>query len=203
MKKILYLTVLLYAMASGMFLSSCKNKPNDDLTIMDTTTIVIDLDSIVLLPFLPWDSMVEDLDRHMQLNCSDWTVVNPDSLEYDEGANSWKRTFYKGNLWNIYYFEDSKGNRLKFVTFLYYGSMELQPILDEMKRNGFILQGEIRFPNYDSDVCYMYLSPSGALEVQAAGWKDGAWVISFQPTDKEDFKYLVKKEDRNRLGVKE
>ena len=203
MKKLLFLIVLFCSMVTSFVLSGCKNKPNDDLTLMDTATIVIDLDSIVLLPFLPWDSMVEDLDRHMQLNCSDWIVVNPDSLEYDEGANSWKRTFYKDNLWNIYYFEDSKGNRLKFVTFLYYGSMELQPILDEMKRNGFILQGEIRFPNYDSDVCYMYLSPSGALEVQAAGWKDGAWVISFQPTDKEDFKYLVKKEDRNRLGVKE
>lgn len=193
MKKILYLTVLLYAMASGMFLSSCKNKPNDDLTIMDTTTIVIDLDSVVLRPFLPWDAMVEDLERHMEMNCSDWGIENPDSLEYDAGTGRWKRTFFKGNLRNTYYFEDAKGNYLKYVTFIYYGNMPFEPIKEEVERNGFLLQGEMDYPGNDSKVCYMYLSHSGVLEAQLAGWEDGSWVLSFQPTDEEDFKYLVKK----------
>ena len=196
MKKLLLLIVLVCSMIISSVFSGCKSKPNDDLTIMDTATIIIDLDSIVLRPFLPWDAMVEDLERHMEMNCSDWDIENPDSLEYDAGTGRWKRTFSKGDLKNTYYFEDAKGNYLKYVTFLYYGSMPFEPIEDEVVRNGFILQGDLRFPDYDAKCCHLYLSPSGALEVQLAGWEDGAWVLTFQPTDEEDFKYLVKKKEK-------
>lgn len=196
MKRILFLTVLVCSMAVSFVFSGCGNKAKDDLTVMDTATIIIDLDSIVLRPFLPWDAMVEDLERHMQTNCSDWDIENPDSLVYDEGTGRWKRTFFKGKLKNTYYFEDTKGNFLKYVAFLYYGSMPLEPVIKEIERNGFILQGEIEFPGYDSEICYLYLSPSGALELQVAGWKDGVWVITFQPTDPNDFQYLVKKKEK-------
>ena len=193
MKKLLLLIALVCSMAISSVFSGCKSKPNDDLTIMDTTTIIIDLDSVVLRPFLPWDAMVEDLERHMEMNCSDWGIENPDSLDYDAGTGRWKRTFFKGNLRNTYYFEDAKGNYLKYVTFIYYGNMPFEPIKEEVERNGFLLQGEMDYPGNDSKVCYMYLSHSGVLEAQLAGWEDGSWVLSFQPTDEEDFKYLVKK----------
>jgi hypothetical protein len=194
MKKYIFLAVLLCSIATTIALTGCGPKVNDDLTIMDTATVVIDLDSIVLRPFLPWDAMVEDLERHMQTNCSDWEIENPDSLVYDKGTGRWKRTFIKGNLTNTYYFEDEKGNYLKYVAFAYYGSMPFSPVAAEIERNGFVAQGEMRFPGYDAKLCYLYLSQSGALEVQAACWEDGAWVITFQPTDKDDFKYLVPKE---------
>jgi hypothetical protein len=203
MKKVLFLAALLCSMVTTFVFSGCGNKVNDDEVVMDTATIVIDLDSIVLRPFLPWDAMVEDLERHMEINCSDWDIENPDSLVYDKGLDRWKRTFSKGPfLKNTYYFADAKGNYLKYVTFLYYGSMPFEPLISELERNGFILQGEIKFPDYDSKVCYMYLSPSGALEVQAACWEDGAWVLSFQPTDPEDFKYLVKKTKKKKSAKK-
>jgi len=198
MKKILFLIALVCSMSIGFIFSGCKNKPVDDLTVMDTATIIIDLDSIVLMPFLPWDAMVEDLELHMQTNCSDWGIVNPDSLEYDAGTGRWKRTFYKGNLRNTYYFEDAKGNFLKYVTFIYYGSMPFEPIKEEVERNGFILKGEMDYPGNDSKICYLYLSPSGALEVQLAGWEDGSWVLSFQPLDEEDLKLLVKKKGKKK-----
>lgn len=198
MKKVFFLATLLCSIASTIALTGCGPKVNDELTIMDTATVIIDLDSIVLKPFLPWDAMVEDLERHMQINCSDWGVENPDSLEYDEGTGRWKRTFFKGDLKNTYYFEDAKGNYLKYVSFLYYGSMPFEPVMAELERNNFINQGEITFPDYDAKVCYLYLSPSGALEVQAACWDDGVWVITFQPTDEEDFKYLVKNKNKNK-----
>ena len=80
--------------------------------------------------------------------------------------------------------------------------MPFEPIVAEIERNGFILQGEIKFPDYDSKVCYMWLSPSGALEVQAGCWEDGAWVISFQPTDPVDFDYLVKQATKQKSAKK-
>lgn len=193
MKKALLFFTLIYSFATSFLLSGCGQKVNDELTVMDTATVVIDLDSIVLRPFIPWDAMVEDLERHMHTNCSDWEIENPDSLVYDNGTGRWKRTFIKGNLQNVYYFEDAKGNYLKYVAFSYYGSMPFEPVVSEIERNGFIFQGEMDFPGNDAAICNLYLSPSGALEVQAAGWKEGSWVITFQPTDEEDFKYLVKK----------
>lgn len=175
-------------------LGSCGNKFGNEKSMIDTVTVVIDLDSIVLRPFLPWDAMVVDLDNHMKANCSDWVIESADTLVYDEGTNHWKRTFAFGNLRNTYYFADAKGNYLKFVSFVYYGSMPLEPVVAEMDRNGLKLQGEIDFPGRDSEHCFLYLSPSGLLEVQVAGWKDGAWCITFQPTDPEDLKLLVGKD---------
>ena len=196
MKKVLILFTLFFCFVASVVLTGCGPKVNDELTIMDTATIVIDLDSIVLRPFLPWDAMVEDLERHMQTNCSDWKVENPDSLVFDEGTGKWKQIFYKDNLQNLYYFEDAKGNFLKHVSFIYYGSMPFEPVVSEIERNGLIFQGEMDFPGNDSKICNLYLSPSGALEVQAACWKEGTWVITFQPTDVEDFKYLIKKNQK-------
>lgn len=196
MKKIIFVLIFLCSIASSLIFTGCKNKPNDDLTIMDTATIVIDLDSIVLMPFLPWDAMVADLEYHMQTNCSDWDVENPDSLIYDKGTGRWKRTFKKGNLYNTYYFEDAKGNFLKHVTFLYYGSMPFEPLVEEVERNGFVYQGDLVVPDNDSKIYHLYLSPSGALEVQVAGWENGSWVLSFQPIDPNDLQYLVEKKNR-------
>lgn len=198
MKKLFFLIVLVCSMVGSFTFSGCKNKPDDELTVMDTATIIIDLDSIVLMPFLPWDAMVEDLEFHMQTNCSDWGIENPDSLKYDAGTGRWKRTFFKGNLRNTYYFEDAKGNFLKYVTFIYYGNMPFEPLAKEVERNGFIYQGDFKFPGFDGKTSYLYLSASGALEVQLAGWEDGSWVLTFQPTDEEDFKYLVKKKGKKK-----
>ncbi|MBO7068912.1 MAG: hypothetical protein J6W52_09595 [Bacteroidaceae bacterium] len=196
MKKLTLVPAILCMLTAVTLSTACGNSTNDDGIMMDTATVVIDLDSIVLRPFLPWDAMVEDLDRHMQTNCSNWGIENPDTLVYDEGTGRWKRTFYLGNLRNIYYFADAKGNFLKYVVFSYYGSMPFEPLVSEVERNGFKLQGKIKFPNYDCKVCYLYLSPSGQLEVQLAGWEDGAWVLTFQPTDENDFKYLIKEEKK-------
>ena len=51
-----------------------------------------------------------------------------------------------------------------------------------------------RFSTFTGHQYYLYLSPSGLLKVQVAGWKDGAWCITFQPTDPEDLKLLVGKD---------
>lgn len=194
MRKSLSLTVLL-CIVTMMLSTGCKNKPKDEDVRIDTATVVLDMDSIVLRPFLPWDAMLADLKDHLETNYAGWTNENPDSLTYDVGTGKWKCTLAKGNLKNAYYFDDAQGNYLKYVSFGYYGSMPLDPLVRELERNGFIRKGEIVFPGYDAQVCYLYLSESGKLEIQLAGWEDGAWVLTFQPTDPSDFKYLVNKTD--------
>lgn len=197
MKKALFLAAFLSCIMTTFISTGCKQKPIDDLTEMDTTAVIINLDSIVLIPFLPWDAMLADLKIHLEENYADWTVKNK-SLEYDEGTKRWKMTLVRGNIQNIYYFADKEGNFLKFVSFLYTGSMPLEPVKAEMERNGFIWQGFMDFPGNDSKECNLYLSPSGALEVQVAGWENGSWILTFQPQDPEDFKYIVDPKKKKR-----
>lgn len=195
MKKILLLAALLCCIFTTLVTTGCKQKPNDDF-VMDTATVIIDLDSIVLYPFLPWDAMLADLKIHLDEKYADWTIENLDSLTYDEGTQRWKMSVVRGNIQNLYYFADKEGNYLKYVSFLYKGSMPLEPVKDEILRNGFIFKGKMDFPGNDSKECDLYLSPSGALEVQIAGWEDGSWILTFQPTDETDFQYLVKKKKK-------
>ena len=196
MKKNLFLAAFLSCIMTVFITTGCKQKPNDDVVLMDTATVVIDLDSIVLRPFLPWDAMLADLKIHLEENYAEWTAVNYDSLVYDEGTKRWKMTLVKDNIQNLYYFADKEGSYLKYVSFLYNGSMPLEPLKKEVERNGFIFQGQMDFPGNDSKECDLYLSPSGALEVQIAGWENGSWILTFQPIDESDFQYLKKKKKK-------
>jgi len=197
MKKVLLIAAFICSTMATIGLTGCHGSTNDDVVIMDTTTVVIDLDSIVLHPFLPWDAMLADLMIHLKDKYTDWTIKNTDSLVYDEGTERWKLILVQSNIQNLYYFADKEGNYLKFVSFLYTGSMPLEPLKAEIERNGFIFQGFMDFPGNDSKECGLYLSPSGALEVQVAGWEDGSWILTFQPTDEDDFKFLIKKKNMN------
>ena len=196
MKRVLFSAALLSCIMTAFIITGCKQKPNDDYTVMDTAQVIIDLDSIVLYPFLPWDAMLADLKIHLDENYADWTIENLDSLIYDEGTRRWKMSVIRDNVQNLYYFADKEGNYLKYVSFLYKGSMPLEPLKSEILRNGFICQGNMDFPGNDSKECILYLSPSGALEVQVAGWEDGSWILTFQPTDETDFQYVVKKKKK-------
>lgn len=196
MKKALIFVAFISCMLTTFINTGCKQKPNDDLTEMDTATVIINLDSFVLIPFLPWDAMLADLKIHLEENYAEWTVENPNALVYDEGTKRWKMSLVRGNVQNLYYFADKEGNYLKYVSFLYNGSMPLAPLKAEIERNGFIYQGKMDFPGNDSKECNLYLSPSGALEVQVAGWENGSWILTFQPTDENDFQYLIKKKNK-------
>lgn len=193
-KKIIMCSAVLCVLLTAMFVSGCRNRPSDGDSMIDTVTVVIDLDSIVLRPFLPWNAMLADLESHIEANCSEWQAEDADSLTYDEGTGRWKRVFSSGNMTNTYYFADAKGDSLKHVTYIYYGSMPLEPVVAEVERNGFIKEGDLDFPGLGTKNCYLYLSPSGTLEVQVAGWENGVWCITFQPTDPGDFQYLARKD---------
>ena len=56
-------------------------------------------------------------------------------------------------------------------------------------------EGELKYPDYNADICYMYLSEDEKLEVQVAYWEKegGSWSVSFQPFDSRDLNFLVTK----------
>ena len=50
----------------------------------DTTAIVINLDSIVIKPYLNFGTPLADAEKYMAENYADYVAENPNSLEYVE-----------------------------------------------------------------------------------------------------------------------
>lgn len=176
--------------------TSCTNEdvpiPEDN----SDATIVIDLDSIVIKPYLQFSSSLADVERYMADNFSDYTIENPDSLwSYEEEEGTfWIKRFVYQNRRIEFYFGDAEGQTLKFVTYDYFFPMPISAVMAELERNGFVNKGEVRFDDYNADICYLFLSADGEIESLVSSWeKDGgSWNITFQLTDPFDLEHLVK-----------
>jgi hypothetical protein len=72
--------------------------------------------------------------------------------------------------------------------------MSISAVMAELERNGFVNKGEVRFDDYNADICYLFLSANGEIESLVSSWeKDGgSWNITFQLTDPFDLEHLVK-----------
>ena len=145
----------------------------------------------VLKPYIQWGASLADVEDYMQKNYADWVDTTDGTLVYYDGMGKWYKTYMCGAFMTRYYFSHPDGRDLEFTEYVYFGTTGLDAICVEVVRNGFIYQGELRYPDYNAQVCYMYLSSDRALEVQTAGWEDGSWSLDFQPTDSADFQYLV------------
>ena len=185
MKKLFSILLVAFAMTAMV---ACDK---DDEATSIVFNITLDGQNYALKPFVQWGASQADVENFMQENYPDWDDQNAGTLVYAEAMGRWSKVYVKGNLNVIYFFADAEGNNLEFSAYCYYGTSGLDAICAEVVRNGFVYKGELRYPYYDAQVCYMYLSPDGALEIQAAGWEAGNWCLDFQPTDPDDFQYLV------------
>ena len=180
--------------------TACTSKNNPSGTqeeLSDTTAITINLDSIVIKPYLQFGTSLDDVKEYMASNFADYSDKTPDSLIYYdfEGGPSWAKNYANGKCQIGFYFSSSEGKNLKLVAYDFFFPMPLEPIMAELERNGFTNQGEIKFDDFNADISYLYLSSDERIEAMPSSWeKDGgSWAISFQPFDKEDLNHLVNK----------
>ena len=180
------------ALAALALVISCKEvKPLDPTGL--TINVTVPQGSYELTPLLRWNATVSDVKTYMSDFYGKWQDEGIDALLFQDNG-LWVKKFSTGSLECNYYFLDSSGKDLVLVSFDYFGSSYLQPLHEEMERLGFEYKGVVTFPDYNADTCHLYLSPDLTLEVQLASWeKDGgSWCISFQPTDPDDLKLVVK-----------
>ena len=188
-----FAAVLCCTLTMTMF-TACGS--DDDETPADSKALVINLDSIVIKPYLAFGSSVADAEQYIKDTFSDYEAWESGELEpFDQEDES--RTYIKeydnGNRSMSFYFANADGTNLALVSYDYFFPVSKESVMAELERNGLVYKGEIRFDDYNADHCYLYLSADGTLEVQFSTWKKngGSWALSFQPFDKNDLNYLI------------
>ena len=161
----------------------------------DNMAIVINLDSIVIKPYLKFGTPLADVEKYMAENYADYSDETPGSLEYVEvdGGGLWSKCYKTEKRWIWFLFVDAEGKDLTMVEYDFYFPIQYEAVMAELERNGFTNKGEIEFENDNSDLSYLFLSPDESIEAIPYYWeKDGGiWAISFQPTNDFDLEHLV------------
>ncbi len=188
--------VLGCAMTRAVFSACVSDNIDNPVPSGDVSKeVVIDLDSIVIKPYLQFGASLADVEKYMKENYPDWTDNNPDALnEYQQQEGStWKKTYTKANRTIKYLFGNASGGSLLLVSYGFNSPISLPAVKAELESKGFTYEGILKFDDYDADVCNLFLSADKTIEVQLSYWaKDGgSWTISFQNLDEYDLQFLV------------
>jgi len=194
MKKILMTAVVLCSWMTMTVFTACGS--DDDETPADSKALVINLDSVVIKPYLAFGSSVADAEQYIKDTFSDYEAWESGELEpYDQedAPRTYFKEYVNGNRSMSFCFDNADGTNLVLVSYDYFFPVSKEPVMAELERNGFVYKGEVRFADYNADHCYLYLSADGTLEVQFSTWKKdgGSWALSFQPVDKNDLNHLI------------
>ena len=198
MKKYIMTLAAVLCCAMTTVFTACGNKDNaaSTETQADSTALVINLDSIVIKPYMAFGSSLADVEKYMTENFADY-AADGDSLTLidHEDGKAYEKRFVNGNRQIWFDFGNADGTGLNLVSYDYFFPMPLEPVMAELERNGFVNKGEVKFDDFNADVCYLFLSADEATEVMLSSWeKDGgSWEINFQKTSEYDLNHLVKK----------
>ena len=177
--------------------TSCNDEHKQSTQKWDPSTLAINLDSIVIKPYLQFGTSLANVQEYMANNFADFSDTNPDSLFYYEleGGALWAKLYKKGTREVSFYFTDAAGKDLTMVSYDFYFPIQIEAVMAELERNGFTNRGEIRFEEDNSDISYLFLSPDESIEAMVFYWeKDGgSWAVTFQPTNDFDLQHLVNK----------
>ena len=129
----------------------------------------------------------DDVDQYM--NGHQWVVSDVDSLYPAVGF--WAYEYLTASKFKQeYLFETKDGKNLRQIYAAYMGDdLSLDVFNDLLVKQGYIYNGI--FNNALSPVTDIYFSADGKDEVQTYVQKDGAIIIFYQPTDPDDFQYIV------------
>ncbi|MBR3698799.1 MAG: hypothetical protein IKM85_04690 [Bacteroidales bacterium] len=186
---------LLMTAAAIMLLMTLSVQTTSCSKEKDTMEIVINLDSIVIKPYVKFGAPLADVKAYMAQNFADYPEEHPDSLEYIEldGGGLWSKYYMKEDRWISFFFTDAEGKDLTMVSYDFFFPIQIEAVMAELERNGFTNKGEVEFENDNSDLSFLFLSPDESIEAMPFYWeKDGgSWAITFQPTNDFDLQHLV------------
>lgn len=94
MRKIYFLLTALAVVCAMTVQTACTNKSDNPATYDEEMAIVIDLDSIVIKPYMRFGASLADVGIYMTENFDDYSAENPGSLmvlETEEGITWFKR----------------------------------------------------------------------------------------------------------------
>ena len=143
---------------------------------------------LVVDPCLDWGCSIDDVVQHILTK--QWWNFGNDKLELWEGLG-WHNWYFIAYLLTEHYlFETEDGQNLKLALSICHDpTVPLDVANNSLLKQGYIYSGKIAFPGqepYD-----IFFSPDGQTEIQTMLYNDGRWQISYQPTDSNDFQYII------------
>lgn len=148
---------------------------------------------LVADPYLDWGCSIDDVDQHIK--AKRWWYDGNDKLEFWEGWGLWHKWYYVANLLTEQYlFETEDGKNLTVILSICHdSSVPLEVAHNSLLKQGYVYNGKIVFPGYDPrDI---FFSADGKTEVQLIPYGDGRWELFYQPTDPDDFQYIIPAEE--------
>ena len=160
------------------------------------TDLVLNFGDIVVKPYLGFGTSLADADKYFQAEYPDyanWEIFDVESYEED-GETLYVQSRYNEGRLVMFYFNDADCNNHILSSYSFVAPIKLETVTAELERHGFKNMGEIRFPDPDADLTYLFLSADEKLEVlveitYATEDYYEMWGISFQPLDERDLDY--------------
>lgn len=185
------LTIVLCCWVTSAVLTACSDKDDNPVSPLEDVNkgIVINLESIVIKPYLQLGASLADVEAYMQENYADWTYTKDDQRE----GPTFSTRYRKDNKVILFSFYNTPVSSLRLSQYGFENSeLPFPAIKAELERNGFIYQGKLNFEFPGAaDVYQMFLSADSSIEVQFARWQEGnRWAIGFLPFDESDMDYL-------------
>ena len=145
-----------------------------------------DDDILVFDPYLKWGGNFDELQQHIQSRS--WWY---DCGQKEKENGYWQYYAVANKLYENYFFETANGESLRWVYATCYDpNVTVEAAKASLVKQGYKYRGRIKFP-YLEDVRDLYFSEDGATEVQIVVYDDGVWQYFYQPTDPDDFQYII------------
>lgn len=196
-----YLATLAIAICCSMsttLFTACSNE-DTPAPKEDQTDLVLNFGDIVIKPYLGFGSSLADAEKYLQAEYPDyinWETGDVERYDYADGTY-YIKDYYNDEHLVGFYFNDPDCKDLDVSGYDFYSPIPQEAVMAELERHGFKNLGEVRFPDANTDLTYLFLSADGTLEVQVmiiyeTEEYDAMWAICFQSFDELDLKYLVK-----------
>lgn len=184
-------------MTSSVF-TACSNE-DTPAPKEQQTDLVLNFGDIVVKPYLGFGTSLADADKYFQAEYPDyanWEIFDVERYEED-GETVYVQSRFNEDRLVTFYFNDADCNNYILSSYDFVSALSLEPAIDELERHGFKNMGEVRFPDPDADLVYLFLSADEKLEVllkimYATEDYPDMWSICFQPLDERDLEYIEK-----------
>jgi hypothetical protein len=150
-----------------------------------------DAGKLVSDPCIQWGVNLQAVHEHVVKHQLWWDYYIKD-LEEVEG-HGWGLWYSVAkNLYEYYSFEDQNGNNLlNAICICMDPDVPREVPFVHLVRQGYEFKGVISYPDRPEEICPVFLSPDGKIEVLICDYYDGCWEIFYQPTDPEDLPRII------------
>ena len=142
---------------------------------------------LVVDPCVKFGCNIDEVEQHVSKK--QWWRKSFDKLRYWDAMAAWYMDYrIAENFREEYIFKTENGEDLFFI-YCVSPDITVEMANNTLLKQGYVYNGKIKFPEYD--VRDLFFSADGQIEVQTFV-ANGYTQMFYQPTDPEDFQYIVK-----------